>query len=115
MCTIRTEAPMTFQEEKEFFAGLTERPDWLNKTEWRVLKLLYAYDNPSIPVVLNRAATQLIGRQIRSQDEGYRAAERSYDSGRPKVQEKAAAELIRKSQQTSHVASSQRTPWWTYD
>ncbi len=104
---------MTFQEEKEFFAGLTERPEWLNKTEWKVLRVLYAYDNPSIPVVLNRVATQLVGGQIRNQDEGYRAAKRSYDSGRPKVQARVAAEQPRKPQQAQ--TSSDRTPWWTYD
>lgn len=104
---------MTFQEEKEFFAGLTERPEWLNKTEWKVLRVLYAYDNPSIPVVLNRVATQLVGGRIRNQDEGYRAAKRSYDSGRPKVQARVAAGQPRKPQQAQ--TSSHRTPWWTYD
>jgi hypothetical protein len=104
---------MTFQEEKEFFAGLTERPEWLNKTEWKVLKVFYAYSNPSIPVVLNRVATQLIGGQIRNHDEGYRAAERSYKSGRPKVKARVAAEQPRKPQQAQ--TSSHRPPWWTYD
>lgn len=104
---------MAFNEEKEFFQSLAQRPDWLNKTEWSVLKQYYSYSNPSIPVVLNRVATQLIGGQIRNHDEGYRAAERSYKSGRPKVQARVAAEQPRKLQQAQ--TSSHRTPWWTYD
>jgi hypothetical protein len=105
---------MAFNEEKEFFQSLAQRPDWLNKTEWSVLKQYYSYSNPSIVQVLNEMADRLIGGQIRSRDEGYRAAERSYKSGRPKVQARVAAEQPCKPQQ-AQTSSSHRTPWWTYD
>lgn len=87
---------MFYDQEKQFFASLQGRPEWLTKSEWLVLRHWFAPANPCTPEkprFLERLAGEFYKSfsRIGSFDAGYRAAERALESGLKKVRSRLDA------------------------